>query len=318
MVELREFIQFNIPTYISRTKHTQVLLDEMIDVLSYIDGEEVTDKALENAKDFIKTLPRDLPLKKDYEKLLKKYGYLPRVINELEYAIQKFRNNYVTDETIRDFYHDLARGRAYNIFTPVANYPPTNLAKPFEQLILDAINYNGGNATKPVKLPDTPASRYDIYLPESGMRIEVKSTRLIDATRKGDMGKRFLPYGAGKKFATGIKQIKLIYFDLLVMNIIASNVSLYALYTRDDIERIILENFVEHSDNKFTASLIHNTDKTPKDKEGRMKRVWTDEFIFTFPMYTGMKDILSYAQFVTFDVNELAKQIIKTSKKLNQ
>ena len=312
MPTIKEYVEFNIPPETTKNEHTKLLLDEAHEIVERIDGEEITETAIFEGKKLLERADEKTPHFKEYEKIVQKYGYLPRISDPVTYILGKARGKYVDDGFIKEINNDFIRRRAYNIFTPIANVPPTNLAKPFEQMMIDVLN-KYITTSHPVTLDDTPYTRYDAYVPDYDIRIEVKTTRLIDATKKGDMGKRFLPYGLGKKFATGIKQVKLIYFDALIMNIVASNVSLYALYTHDDVKRIIIDNFVDGK-KKVRAGLIHNTDKTPKEKDKRLKRIYTDEFIFTFSNYEMMGNMLEYARYVTFDINDLAKQTAKLIK----
>ena len=315
--KIGELIRFNVPENLTETKYTKILIDKTNELLERVGDELVPESALDNGKKLIEALPRVLPGAEEYRKILKKYGYLPQITDPVAHVLELVRGKCVDDKLIEKIYDDFYTREAYNVFTALANVPPTSLAKPFEQLIIDVTRPHV-EITPPVTIDGTPSNRYDAYIPDYNVRVEVKTTRLIDSTKNGDMGKRFLPYGAGRKFTTSIKQVKLKYFDLLVMNIAAANVNLYALYTRDDIEKIIIENFVGKSSKKMFVSLIHNTEATPKTKEKRLEKVWTSEFILYFQNYRAMADMLSYARFVTFDPKELGKAVARESKKFKK
>lgn len=84
------------------------------------------------------------------------------------------------------------------------------------------------------------------------------------------MNKRLMMYGEDGKFEMRMEQVKPIYFDYLVMNVVASNVSLYAVYSSDDIVELIRKKFVEKETiSGVSVSLQHKVRGTETERRAR-------------------------------------------------
>jgi len=185
---------------------------------------------------------------------------------------------------------------------PTIDESPAPSSKVFEDLI--------GNLGKTygVEITKSKDKRYDLFLPNSTNRIEVKITRLIENGNKS-IEERFLPYGTGESFYLGLKQVKLEYFDHMIFIVVARNIALYTVFTREDVENMLYDSFVNREKPGFYAAPVHNAKKVPSSEKEREELLYKSEFNIHFKDYKSLKNLVAYGRLTTFSPRDVIRYL---------
>lgn len=177
--------------------------------------------------------------------------------------------------------------------------PPRGSTEAIRHMLMGLSN---GSLIKPINVKKTPSNKYSIYNSAKNDRVLLRVTRLIDASRAGDMASRLVPFGEGGKFTTSVKQIKLKTFDVLVTGVMGSNAILYFVHTRDAIRDIIKDHFVDGGvGDGISVSIIHGRRESPKDRTKRRRLIEKEEFLIHIKDYRAMRSFGECAELMTYD-----------------
>ena len=279
------------------------ILARALAALDYVD-KDMMFLAKWNAKKI--EIDKDVPLRDKYKKILEKIGYVRPIADPFEHLVYGHYGEKITLDLIRKVKEEIQATQVYNPFFDLANMSPAPTSRIFEELLLSA------GATRGVKIIRPRTNRYDLEVYPTGARIEVKVGRLIDVSEpKKPKTERFMTYGMGNRFSLGIKQVKLKYFDYLIFVVVATNIALYMVFEREDIERIIRKSFVNREKIGVPVSVVHNVENVPDDREGREKLLYNSEFNIYVRSYSALKALSSFARVVTFYPMDVIEYIRK-------